>query len=116
MAYIDSNTVKEMRNAIKKAYPAFEFSVTTKNSMKVQVCILQGPVDFKEVVTPINAHFNRTENCARAKKMIADIKEIIDIIEPGKEVSFDGDYGSIPSYYVDVQVGKWDKPYIFKGV
>jgi len=114
MAYITTEEVKEMRVAVKKAYPEFKLSVRTQHSMRVKVCIIQGPVDFKEIVTPINAHFNRTEDCASAKKMMAEIEQIIDRIKPEREVSYNNDYGSIPNYYVDVQLGTCENPYIFK--
>jgi hypothetical protein len=31
--------------------------------------------------------------------------------EGKKEESFDGDYGSIPTFYVNLRIGDWDKPF-----
>jgi hypothetical protein len=38
--------------------------------------------------------------------------EVIDIAKAKQcETHYDADYGSIPNYYVSVEIGKWDKPH-----
>ena len=113
MPYISSETVKLMRNKIKKSYPGFKFSITRRDAMAVCVVVLQGNIDFKDIVTKINGGFTRTAYDSNGKKMIADIEVIIDGVEPEKEITFDGDYGSIPNYYTDIAIGDYERPYKF---
>ena len=40
--------------------------------------------------------------------------ETIQTLHEQKEVTYDYDYGSIPNYYLNMRIGKWDKPYILK--
>lgn len=50
MAYINTQDVKRIREALKVAFPEFRFSVRkTSGGMSVTVAIQSGPVDFSDI-------------------------------------------------------------------
>jgi hypothetical protein len=43
------------------------------------------------------------------------LDKIIEIVNEGNGTeSYDGDYGTIPNFYVNVSIGNWNKPYVVK--
>lgn len=122
MPYISKEEVKSKRVKIRKEFPDYKISVTCVNYSKISVKILSGPIDL---ISPeycwsndgyetvnyfyIEDHYkNFPEKC----KMLKRIYEIIN--ENNGELVYDGDYGSVPNFYVDIQIGNWDKPYVVK--
>lgn len=50
MAYITSQSVKEMRNQVKELYPAkqgWKFSITRENYSRVNCVILAAPIELR---------------------------------------------------------------------
>lgn len=108
MPYISKEKVKEIRNELKKTFPKVKFSVRKDNS-SVDISIMESPFDFGENTNVnhyyINDHFED-------KKQAEFLQKVSDIATNGqKQESFDGDYGSIPNYYVSIRIGKWNKPH-----
>lgn len=56
MAYISAEEVKQIRQAVKKALPAFKVSVTRDHHSGVIVALQAGPVDFGTAYTQINTY------------------------------------------------------------
>lgn len=109
MAYITADEVKVIRNNLKKEFPEFKFSVTRDNSTAIAVCIMSGPVEF--VPGKPNAQLNHfyPDNYQHAdilKKMIA-------IVNAKNYDNSDTmtDYFDV-GYFVHIEQGKWDKPYV----
>jgi len=117
MAYISKEEVANRRKAIKSALPGFKCSVTRDGSNCIRVAILEGPV---QLLHPdeigrghcgVNPYYYR-ENFAAMPEALAVLDQVMSIATVGKRVQYvDSDYGSIPNFYVDVQIGKWDQPY-----
>lgn len=117
MPYITTEEVKEIRNAIKKAYPEYKFSITKRHHSSVDVNIMSGPLDIcfegnstdNKQIMPYDQVKRYGEEEA---KLYQGILDIVDGKKKQEELVYDGDYGSVPNYYKNLEVGKWDKPYI----
>lgn len=125
MPYISSEQVKQVRQEIKKSFPGVKFSVTKEHCTSLHVCIMESNIDFtttdkysNEAIqeTQIN-HFYIKENFPNNKPACDFLLKLVGVIHkahPEKIISVDSDYGSIPNYYLNIRVGKWDKPYQLK--
>lgn len=112
MPFIAPETVKEIRQRIKKEFPKFKFSVTTKNYSTVLIHILEGPIDFGKLHEQVNPYYIKEHYQGQAKEVL---QKIYDIANKGNGTeNLDGDYGAIPSFYVRIIIGEWDKPYVIK--
>ena len=109
MPYISADEVKEIRKEIKKTFPEFKFSITKKHSSSVCITLLKGPVDFGTEQADVN-HFYVDEYWDGRPQEI--LSKIVDIAKrKQKETVYDMDYGSVPNYYVNISIGKWNRPY-----
>lgn len=120
MPYISTEKVREIRKELKAALPEFKLSVAKRHSSTVVVSIMSGPLEYPGVLNPerkrdymqINVywytqHYEGLPEWQEVFKKISDIatKEQTTLVE-------DGDYGTVPTYYFDLNIGKWDKGYI----
>jgi hypothetical protein len=112
MPYISSETVKSMRTELRKRFPEFKFSVTRYHHSSVNVNVLSGPIDFGGENVQVN-HFYIDEHWKGESRKF--LKSVYDVIRKGvRELVYDGDYGSVPTYYTHIEIGKWDRPYEVK--
>jgi membrane-bound lytic murein transglycosylase MltF len=51
MAYINAKEVKQIREELKKQYPDIKWSVSKEDSINVNVCMLEGNIDFSDIET-----------------------------------------------------------------
>jgi hypothetical protein len=115
MPYISPEKVREIRVAIRKTFPEFKFSVTCQHYMSVHIEVLSGPIDFGETYQQIN-HFWIAENWKenpKAKKFLLALDKIATSAFDGGGF-MDSDYGYVPDYYHNINIGRWDKPYVIK--
>lgn len=115
MPYIDTEKVAQMRKAIRKALPDYTISVTKHHHSTVDVKIMSGPIVgvdnvnvywYKDHLGPDK--LDRPDAIAVIDTIIAEIFKT----EKPKTLVEDGDYGTVPTFYYDVDFGKWDKPYV----
>jgi len=124
MAYITSEQVKDMRNQIKKAFPAkdgWKWSVTKEHHSSVTAALMQFPSNYDfaikregndtsdELYTQLNHYY--LDTCGLGKKEIAVLKKVNDILHTGHWDESDSmtDYFHC-SHYVSLHIGKWDRP------
>jgi hypothetical protein len=117
MPYITTAQVAEIRSNLKKQFPGVKFSVRkTKSSSGVDVSIMQSPFKLTEgsrVYQQLNHYY--LDNMDYISKQAREfLKAVVNIIEPKTPGFYDSDYGQVPDYFVHLEVGKWDKPYIQK--
>lgn len=114
MPYITPEQVKAKRNELKKTFPSFKFSVTGKNYTSLYVTILAAPImltDKKyEQVNPYYIHSHYTGEIKDTLQKIRDIANRSNYTEV-----VDSDYGSVPSFYLHISIGEYDKPFIYTG-
>lgn len=119
MPYISTEQVKLVRNALKKEFPKVKFSITRENYSTICVSILESSIDFDisprdyKRVNEYRIDEDYTGN-EQAKNILNRVYEIINITHEQKELVYDGDYGSVPNYYIDINIGKWNRPYVLK--
>lgn len=119
MPYIKTEQVKEIRIALKNEFPNVKFSVVRQHHSTVVVSILESSINFDirngdwDSVNTFYIDEHYADNI-EAKNFLNRIHEIINATYEQKELVYDGDYGSVPNYYIDINIGKWDKPYILK--
>ena len=117
MPYIKKERVTEIRAQIRKEFPAkdgWNISVTWENYSGVRIKILSAPGKLTDKEhESINHHWldDRFKSEPEKFKVFHRLKEIANK-DNGVEVE-DGDYGTVPDFYVWMQVGEWDKPFIY---
>tara|TARA_B110000503_G_C6789405_1_gene266657 strand:- start:56 stop:448 length:393 start_codon:yes stop_codon:yes gene_type:complete len=124
MAYISALEVKEIRKELKKEFPKYKFSVT-KDSCGVNVSLMSSPLDLQpefnittDVYSPINHYWlddNWSAPVAKVFKKILKIIKTAPAKAEGGEEWFDEsdsmtDY-FYTAFYINMQAGKWNKPY-----
>lgn len=118
MPYISKEQVKQKREALKKAFPDFKLSITSDYS-EIRVAIMEAPFNLMEGVNQnyesVNPYYIAENYKDNPKKMEVLLK-IRDIINSGNGTEVeDGDYGTVPKFYISIMVGKWDKPFKVSG-
>jgi hypothetical protein len=116
MPYITSDAVKAKRAEIIAALPrkeGWKVSVTRDHGSTIRIVLLEGPVPLTaaangyEQVNPYHA-----EEWAPSAKAAAILRKVLKIAFAGNRTLYeDSDYGNIPAFYVNLNVGKWDLPY-----
>jgi len=115
MPYITKEQVKTRRTLLRKLLPDFKLSVRNVDYSTIDVTVLSGPIDMAPDTTDKYVQVNRFyidehyEDLPEVKKVL---NTILEVANKGNYIeSEDGDYGSIPSFYTRINIGKWDKPY-----
>ena len=116
MPYIETDTVKAKRQAIKKTFPKFKFSIRRQHHSSINVSILAGPINMltnKEgrSYEQVNEFYidDHYKDFPEVKKVLL---KVYDIMKAGNRIMFtDGDYGDVPKFYTNISIGEWDKPY-----
>jgi hypothetical protein len=125
MPYISAEQVKSVRVALKKEFPNVKFFVTKEHCTSLHVAIMESNIDFTARDTRNGEYYQAKElshfwieesfrENEPAKVFLLKLLEVIFKLQPIRIVSEDGDYGSIPNYYLNIRIGKWDKPYLLK--
>lgn len=111
MAYMNAEKAKVIRDELKKTFPAFKFSVRVDNYTALRVSIVSGPVRFVESnYEQLNYFYpDRYANADILKKMI----EIINRTNYDRS-DIQTDYFDV-GFYLSLDQGKWDRPYVLKG-
>ena len=117
MPYISTQETAEKRKALKAALPNYKLSVRKDGYSQIIVTILEGPIQLLkdgEEYTHVN-HYYFEEHYKDSPETVKVLKTIYDIIsKEQKESYYDVDYGSVPNYYISMNIGQWDKPYKVK--
>jgi hypothetical protein len=117
MPYISSEEVKAKRKEIQAAFPDYKFSVTRDGHSSICVSIMSGPLALTENPrghVQVN-HFYIDEHYKDRPEVAALLTAVRDIAWRGQtELVYDSDYGSVPTFYIHLAIGKWDRPYVGK--
>ena len=128
MAFIRTTEVREIRNALKEAFPKLKFGVKMHNHSSVKVTIKKGNVDFSDIMrdhptglgAPGYADVNHYhlyqygEHKALFEKIDKIIKTAPANAEDGREWydRSDAQYDHFDTaFYYNISVGEWSKPY-----
>jgi uncharacterized protein (DUF608 family) len=111
MPYITTEAVKKKRETLKREFPKVKFSVTREHGSSIRVVILEAPFDIKKDKEDVNYYYIKEhyKDSPEVMKFLLRVKEIID--EGNYTEVYDGDYGAVPSFYIHIEFGRWDRPY-----
>ena len=111
MAYISTEEVKKVREAIKKEFPKYKWSITRNNYSTVAIALMRGDFEVKQEEQYINEHYLDTHKNEHIKKIFTKVKEILFAsVKYHNNTDIQIDYFDV-AYYYDFQVGQWNKPY-----
>jgi hypothetical protein len=121
MAYITTEETKEIRKALKEAFPGWKFSVRREHHSSVRVTILEGPEDFSDILLGRPAMSINHYWLDKYGRHESFFQQIIDIIKDAPAKAPNGrawydrsdamvDYFDI-AFYIDLYLGSWEKPY-----
>jgi hypothetical protein len=118
MPYITTERVAEIRAELKKEFPDFKFSIVREHHSSIIISILEAPLDFGAAIDGEKKYDQ--VNVYHIASFYEDQPEVRDALlkiysianRGNYTVVEDSDYGSIPSFYCDINIGKWDKPFI----
>lgn len=120
MAYISIDEVKAVREQLKKEFPEFRFSVRRRDAMAIDVSVMKGPTDFSDLglragYSPINEHtIDKYPHAEFLGRVIEIMKKAPGTVEGGQEYYNNSDVMSDYfdyAYFMDLSIGKWNKPY-----
>lgn len=113
MAYISTEEVKNVRNAIKKEFPSYKWSVTRHHSSTITIALMQADFEIENSYDQIN-HYYLDQYSEKIKNVFTRVKEILfKNAEYFNESDAMSDYFHC-AYFYNFNIGKWDKPYICK--
>lgn len=115
MPYITKERVREVREQLKKEFPKIKFSVTREHYSGIKIIIRSAPFnmlsngrDYEQV-----NEFHIEENYKDAPEIGDILLRIKEIANTGNgELVYDGDYGSVPRFYIWINIGEFDRPFI----
>ncbi len=125
MAYISTEKVKNIRNQLKKEVPNLKFSVRRFHCCSVKIVIKSGVIDFfsnynvkqnSDIDNYIIVNRYNYERYFSDENILNTLKKINEIAYSqgwydNSEVMID--YFDT-AYYVNIQIGDWDKPYFLE--
>lgn len=118
MAYIATDDVRRIRNALKAAYPNLKFSVRKEDCTNVHVAILKGDLDLLSLfdASTITHYDVNPYHTHQYGKFVPLFEDILRIMKTAPEKQWYNnsdsmiDYFDI-AYYIHLTVGRWNKPY-----
>jgi len=110
--------VAKIRAILKQEFPQAKFSITKRDYNSMSIAILSAPINFLtegQKYESANNYYIESHYASNPKalKMLTRINEVA---HEGVTYRETGDYGTQPSFYVDITIGRWDKPYIFNPI
>lgn len=120
MPYISAETVKAKRSELRKAFPAkagWKLSVRKSHHSGINVAILAGPIALissPKGYAQINHYYPGDHAVSDAAAKL--LQRAASISKSGRTTEqVCSDYGTVPTYYVRLSVGRWDSPYLVVG-
>lgn len=108
MAYIDTATVKKIRNALKEEFPRVKFSVRRRDNA-LAVSVMKSPLFDNGENQSINHFWLRDIEDTEKREFLTRVDEIIRVTGEHFDHSDSmTDYFHCAFYY-DISVGKYDK-------
>ena len=115
MAYISAEEVKEIRNRIKAAFPLYKWSITGEHGSTVRVALMESDLSFSQNVIQVNHYYVKEhyEDNPKARDVFLKVLDLIYGVKEHVDRSAGNPYADYCdcNYYVNLHVGKWDKPH-----
>jgi hypothetical protein len=114
MPYISTEQVSKIRKAIKSTFPNFKFSIVKEHHSTINITILEAPLDFKvneRGYAQVNTFHLKESFSSEQLEVLTKLYDMCKTPDFNNQIVYDGDYGAIPSYYIRISIGSWDKPF-----
>jgi len=119
MAYVSQEKKAQLAPAIRAVLNKYNIKATiaVRNHSTLVVTVTSGNIDFdmaEEQYNQVNTYWIDTHYKGTARKFLNELKAAME--GPGFFCEDDSqtDYFH-RSHYVDINIGKWNKPYVFMG-
>jgi hypothetical protein len=116
MPLIKTEEVANIRKQLKDKFPNWKFSVTRDGHSRVSIVILSGPLHFEfkdgRNHQQVNEYYIEENHTGEWKEFLLEIYKIAKSQNYNPSIVEDSDYGHVPSYYISMSIGDWDKPYV----
>ena len=114
MAYIDKETVKEIRTKINETFrkDGFKFSVRREHYSTVEISLMESPLSLHKAYDQLNPYYLDNLENDNVKVIFKLIDTIVDKITGGQVDRNAGDMGADYSdcnFYKSYNIGKWNK-------
>lgn len=116
MAYVSQEMKKELAVGIKKVLKKYgcKGNIGVKNHMSLYVDVMEGPIDFDfshgEGYSQVNTYWIDDHYDGIAKDFLNDLKSAMKGNKWYDNSNAQIDYFDT-AYYIDINIGKWNKPY-----
>lgn len=117
MAYIKKEQAAAVRAELKKKFPKVRFSVRIEHYSTLHISIMESPYDWSSVARYKDGHVKLSWRSPKDYPHSQFLEQIIEIAMRGNWDKSDSmtDYFNV-GWYFDLEVGRWDRPHIQKGV
>ena len=117
MPFISTESVKEIRNELKNKFPDIKFSVIKEHYSSIIVALMESKnpdlASLNGQYEQVN-HYYIKDNYKDQPKIRDILLKINNIVSRNNyTVSVDSDYGNIPNFYINIHIGRWDKPFVY---
>lgn len=118
MAYINKEETAVIRKELKAAFPKYKFSVRNRHHTSISVSVMSGPLDFSDLSEghkQVNQYHLEKSPDDYPKAEVKFWEKALKIINKKNFDNSDSmtDYFHV-GFYLDIEVGQYDKPYIVK--
>ena len=116
MAYVSQEMKKELAVGIKKVLKKYgcKGNIGVRNHMSLYVDVMEGPIDFDfshgEGYSQVNTYWIDDHYDGIAKDFLNDLKSAMKGNKWYDNSNAQIDYFDT-AYYIDINIGKWNKPY-----
>lgn len=113
MAYMNQERKAERMPAIKAALQKYGMkgSVSVRNHMTLVVTLSEGPLDFGTDRHSVNTYWIEDHYQGDAQAFLLELKDAMLGHDYYDRSDIQSDYFDT-SHYIDINVGKWNKPYV----
>lgn len=128
MAYIKKEEISAIRNELKKRFghTGLKFGVKNRHHSSVHVTIKAGPIDFSDIYRDgdeyAQVNIYHLQNYGQHTPFFEELEKIIKtapaLAEGGREWFDKSDMMTDyfhTAFYIDLDVGSYDKPYVYNG-
>lgn len=114
MTYINKETAKKIREALRAEFKEIKFSVRMRDRMALDVSIMQSPYFEADEYTQVNHYYIDEHYSGIQKEVLSKIKKII--LEVGDHYDNSdsmADYFDVAFYY-NISIGRYGKGHIVR--
>ena len=113
MAYVSQEMKAKLAPTIKAVLKKYKVkgSIAVRNHMSLVVTIKEGAVNFGKDHIQVNPYHIDAHYAGKARSLLNELKAAMEGPEFFCEDDIQSDY-LYRSHYIDINIGKWDKPYV----